>query len=88
MKGQSTVDCYWATKHCKGEEYVDMLFTDDARQLRRAANKLGITWDHSQAGVPRSNAIAEALVGSVCDAVMPLELAQYRQDYLHASGHF
>ena len=38
-----------------------MLFTDDVRQLRRAAKKLGITWDHSQAGVPRSNAIAEAL---------------------------
>ena len=63
------MDCYWAIKHFKGEEYVDMLFTDDARQLRRAAKKLGISCDHSQAGVPRSNAIAEALVGSVCDAI-------------------
>ena len=65
----NTRDCYWAIKHFKGEEYVDMLFTDDARQLRRAAKKLDISWDHSQAGVPRSNAIAEALIGSVTDAI-------------------
>ena len=63
------MDCYWAIKHFKGCDYVDLLFSDDARQLRRAAKKLGISWDHSQAGVPRSNAIAEALVGSICDAI-------------------
>ena len=63
------MNCYWVIKHFKGGEYLDLLFIDDARQVRRAAKKLGVSWDHSQAGVPRSNTITDTLVGSICDAI-------------------
>ena len=67
-----TDDTFWALQHFKGKAYCELLYSDDAKQIRKASRSLRIPWDHAQAGVSRTNAIAESLVGSQCDAIRAL----------------
>ena len=69
LKHERTEDVYWALKHFKGLSQVDLLYSDDAPQFRRAARMLGIPWDHSQPGQPKSNSIAESLGGVSVDTI-------------------
>ena len=69
MKRKRTEECYWAIRHFKGTSFVDLLFSDDAKQFRRSTKLLGVPWEHAQPGQPKSNGIAEALVGSLNDAI-------------------
>ena len=63
MMRERTEDVYWASKHFVGTSSVDLLYTDEAKQLKRSARMLGIPWDHSEPGQPKNNSIAEALGG-------------------------
>ena len=69
LKRRRTEDAYWAIKHFVGQLQVDLLYTDDAKEYKRSARMLGIPWDRSVPGQPKSNSIAESLVGVSTDTV-------------------
>merc|ERR1712032_1685472 len=69
MMRERTEDVYWAIKHFVGTSSVDLLYTDEAKQLKRSAKMLGIPWDHSEPGQPKNKSIAESLGGVSVDTI-------------------
>ena len=69
LKRERTEDVYFAIKSFVGTAKIDLLYTDDADPLRRAARLLGVPWDRSQPGQPKNNSIAESHVGVSNDTI-------------------
>ena len=69
LERERTEDVHWALKHFKGIGWVDLIYTDYAKQYKKSARMLGIPYDHAWQGHPRSNAVAERHGGTNQDAI-------------------
>ena len=44
-KGKNTDDAFWAIQHFVGTDYVQRLYSNDAKEIRKACRQLGIPWE-------------------------------------------
>ena len=55
-----------------GHDFIWLIYSDNAGEIRVAAEEMGIPWESSQPGMPETNAIAERSVGNALDGIRTL----------------
>ncbi len=61
--GHHTDDAFSAIQHFASADYIERLYLDDAREIRKACRQLCYPSESAQSGQPHNNARAENLMG-------------------------
>ena len=65
LKSKDADDAHWAIQNFRGKNYINMVYSDNSREIQKAVSSLGFPHRLSTPGVPATNSYVEGLVGKV-----------------------